>query len=512
VDAGGPGTDGPTIDPSLDVAARVRRAAVERADHVALIEGDERRTYVHLHRRVDGVTAALQALDVAPGDRVAVLLPTSIAFVEVALGVLRAGAVVVPLLPALADDEVRHVLVDSGAVVAVVDDDRHGSVEALTDELPDLDHLLRVDDLVAELDEDADPTLPPRAPEDLAALVYTSGTTGRPRGAMLTRGNLAANQDQSLAGRFEVGAQDVVLLVLPLAHIYAFNVGLGASLTAGATMVLVDRFDPVASLETIAEHRVSVLLGAPPMYVAWLAVEGLAEADLGSLRLAVSGAAPLPVPVIDGFRSATGLTIEEGYGLTEAGPSVSSTAMGADPRPGSVGLPLPGIELRLVDPDGVEVDRGDPGEVWVRGPNVMSGYWHDPEGSAEVLTSDGWLRTGDIATQDDDGYLYLVDRRRDLIIVSGFNVYPAEVERVLHTDPAVADAGVVGVAHPLTGETVVAAVVPVAGADVDPDALVDRCRRQLARYKCPTRVAVVDELPFTGTGKLQRARLRDQLT
>jgi long-chain acyl-CoA synthetase len=504
----------------VDVAARLRRTAAEAPDRTAVIWAGGSRTYRELDARADAACASLVSLGVEPSSRVALVLGTTPSFIEAAAGVLRAGATVVPLLTGLAPDELRHALADSGASVVVAGPERVEALAGLRDELPDLVHLLaadldeatppegvqRWDDLLADAGE---PPRLERDPDDLAALVYTSGTTGRPRGAMLTRGNLAANQDQSLAGRFEVGPEDVVLLVLPLAHIYSLNVGVGASITAGATMVLVERFEPRATLDTVADHRVSVILGAPPMYVAWLESGLLADADLGSVRLAVSGAAPLPAPIFERFRDATGIVIEEGYGLTEASPSVASNAMGPQARPGSVGLALPGIELRLVDAEGEDVVRGDPGEIWVRGPNVFQGYWNDADATATALTRDGWLRTGDVATQDEDGYLYLVDRKRDLIIVNGFNVYPREVERVLQDDPTVSEAAVVGMAHPLTGETVVAFVVPRPGHELDTAGLQGRCRENLARYKCPTRIEVVEDLPTTATGKVRRRELRE---
>jgi long-chain acyl-CoA synthetase len=509
-----PASSSPT---PVDVAARLRHTAAARPDHPALRAGSLVWTYGELDQRVDAATALLQDLDVAPGDRVALVLGTTPAFVVTACAILRAGAALVPLLPGLAPDELRHALRDSGATTAIVGPERAAVVADLRTELPDLAHLLTsdieldgIDVLEDRLELGREPTRLERDPADLAALVYTSGTTGRPRGAMLTRGNLAANQDQSLAGRFEVGPDDVVLLVLPLAHIYSLNVGLGACITAGATMVLVERFDPAATLDTVDDQRISVLLGAPPIYVAWLEGGHLEGRRLPALRLAVSGAAPLPVPVLLRFAEATGVIIEEGYGLTEASPSVTSNAMGPEARPGSVGLPLPGLELRLVGEDGREVEVGDPGEVWVRGPNVFQGYWHDDEATAAALTSDGWLRTGDVGTQDADGYLYLVDRKHDLVIVNGFNVYPREVERVLLEDDTVAEAASVGVSHPLTGETVVAYVVPRAGASMDVDALAARCRAKLARYKCPTRIEVVDDLPHTATGKIRRRELRER--
>lgn len=490
----------------VDVAARLRRSAERQPDRIALVWDGGRCTYGELHARTDAGTALLQGLGVGPGDRVALVAGTTPTFVEVAAAVLRAGAVLVPLLPGLAPDELRHALSDSGARVAVVGPERLEAVAALADDLDGLT-VVATDEWSQRCGAAGAPMPVERQPDDLGAIVYTSGTTGRPRGAMLSRGNLAANQDQSLAGRFEVSGDDVILLVLPLAHIYAFNVGLGAALTVGATMVLVERFEPAATLQSIVEHGVTVVLGAPAIYVAWLRSGVLDDVRLPTLRLAVSGAAPLPPAVLTGFAEATGVTIEEGYGLTEAGPSVTSNAMGPAPRPGSVGMPLPDLEFRLVDDDGADVAPGDPGEIWVRGPNVFQGYWNDPAATAATLTDDGWLRTGDVGVRDDDGYVFLVDRKRDLIIVNGFNVYPREVERVLLDDPDVLDAAVVGVDHPLTGETVVAYVVP-RGGGVDVDHLADTCRARLARYKCPTRFEVVESLPMTASGKVRRRELR----
>ena len=347
-----------------------------------------------------------------------------------------------------------------------------------------------------------------RDPDDVAALVYTSGTTGRSKGAMLSRGNLAANQDQVLATPLAITEDDTVLGVLPLFHIYAMNVGLGASIRAGATILLVERFDPQRTLEDIERHRVTVILGAPPMYVAWLDTPGARERDLSSVRMAVSGAAPLPASVLNRFADELGVPIWEGYGLTEASPAVTTNAMGEEIRPGSVGKPLPGVEVRLVDDRGRDVDLGDPGEVWVRGDNVFSGYWNDDAATAEALV-DGWLCTGDVGVFDEDGYLRLVDRKRDLIIVSGFNVYPREVEEVLYRHPNIAEAAVIGVAHRYTGEAVKAVVVPRHGTELTEDDVLDHCRRSLARFKCPDIVVITDQLPHTSTGKVLRRLLRD---
>ncbi|HUQ38658.1 MAG TPA: AMP-binding protein, partial [Acidimicrobiales bacterium] len=301
---------------------------------------------------------------------------------------------------------------------------------------------------------------------------------------------------------------DVSLGVLPLFHIFGLNVVLGLSLVAGASVVLVERFDPATALETIARHGVTLVAGAPPMFAAWAVLPDADPRAMQSVRLCVSGAAPLSPAVAEEFEERFGVPIWEGYGLTEAAPTVTSSVMGGTAKPGSIGVPLPGMEVRLVDDDGEDALLGDPGEIWVRGPNVFLGYWEDEPASRAALTDDGWLRTGDVAVADDDGYLYIVDRSKDLIIVSGFNVYPAEVEDVLRSHPGIADVAVVGVAHPHTGEAVKAFVVAKAGHHLEEEEVSAFCADNLARYKCPTKVMFVDEVPHATSGKLLRRQLR----
>jgi len=272
-------------------------------------------------------------------------------------------------------------------------------------------------------------------------------------------------------------------------------------------VVLVMRFDPSTALDTIAERGVTVIPGAPPMWTAWAALPDVQATAFVGVRLALSGAAKLPEDAADLLRERYGVIVREGYGLTEASPVVT-TSVGLEARRGSIGRPLPGVTVRLVDNDGDEVPQGDAGEIWVRGENVFQGYWDDEAATRRALHGDGWLRTGDIAVEDDDGYLFLVDRAKDLIIVSGFNVFPAEVEEVLLQHPAVLEAAVVGVPHPHTGEAVKAYVVVAAGADVHEEELIAFCHGQLARYKCPTKVLVVDELPKGMGGKILRRILR----
>jgi long-chain acyl-CoA synthetase len=323
---------------------------------------------------------------------------------------------------------------------------------------------------------------------------------------MLTHGNLLANIDQARSVTGRVAPGDVVYGVIPCYHIFGLNVIVGFSLSVGATVVLVQRFDPATALESIRARGVSVIPGAPALWVAFAHFDEAPADAFSGVRLALSGAAKLPISVSERIEERFGIRIAEGYGLTEASPVVTSSA-GMTPVFGSVGRLLGGMELRLVDDDGSDALVGDAGEIWVRGPNVFAGYLDDAEATARVLTGDGWLRTGDIGMCDAAGRLYLIDRAKDLVIVSGFNVYPAEVEEVLAAHPAVADAGVIGVPHPHTGEAVKAFVVLAPGASIDEDALIDHCRDHLARYKCPGKIMFVDELPRSATGKLVRRDL-----
>jgi long-chain acyl-CoA synthetase len=300
--------------------------------------------------------------------------------------------------------------------------------------------------------------------------------------------------------------RDVVLCVLPLFHVFGLNVLLGQALAAGASVVLVQRFDPSTALETIAQRSVTVLAGAPPMFVAWCALADAPADAFRSVRLVTSGAATLGIETAEAFRDHFGLPVREGYGLTEASPVVTSS-VGIQPRSGSVGRVLPGIEMRVVDANGEDVEDGDPGELYVKGPNVFAGYWHDQAATDRVLI-DGWLRTGDVVLVDDDGYVSIVDRVKDLIIVSGFNVYPAEVEDVIATFPGVAEVAVIGVPHPHTGEAVKAYVVPAPGAELYEEPIIQHCLEHLARYKCPAKVLIVPEVPRTDAGKLLRRILR----
>ncbi len=495
---------------NANVAAFLRASADRHPDATALVVGDDRHTWAELDRAVDAFASGCLRRGLRAGERVAFLLGNSYEFVVAYLGVARAGLVSVPLNPAYTAPEVAVMLADSGARLLLVQAATAGVGREVADALPGcelVDVSSSWDELLARgvvLAEAA------TAPDTLALLLFTAGTSGRPKGAMLTHGALRANVEDLLAltDPPAVTDDDVALVVLPLFHVYGLNTALGLSIAAGATIVLTDRFDPVDTLTLIARHQVTSVAGVPGMYRAWCAVPGLREA-MATVRIASSGAAPLPVRVYEQFEELTGLAIFEGYGMTETAPVVATTLVSGAPKAGSVGQPLPGLEVRLME-DGVEgpevVDDGDPGEVWVRGASVFVGYWPDGAGGPDA---DGWFHSGDVAYADEDGDLHLVDRRREVILVNGFNVYPREIEQVVDDVPGVAEVAVVGVPDDITGEAVLALVVPRVGSIVSPEVVLAHCATRLARFKCPSSVRIVETLPHSATGKIAKGRLRE---
>ncbi|MGY1635236.1 AMP-binding protein [Geodermatophilus sp. SYSU D00742] len=493
-------------DVGTSLSSLVRTAARERPGAPAVVAGAERLTWAELDAQVDSAAAGYAAGGLSPGERVAVQLPNGADWLRAALGALRAGLAVVPVNTAYTDAELEYLLTDSGAALLVAAEERASPAG--------------VPVVAGPPSAEAAPPTVDDDPAALAFLAYTSGTTGRPRGAMLTSAALRANQQQCLAVQpAPVRPDDRVLLVLPLFHVYGLNAGFGLVAATGACTVLVEAFDPAATLALMAREEVTAVPGAPPMYQAWLAAADAAgsDADLrrafAAVRMASSGAAPLPPEVWTAMRERAAVTVWEGYGLTEAGPVVASTLATGRAKPACIGGPLPGVEVRLRDTalhetggDGGDLTEDGPGEIWVRGPNLFSGYWPD---GADGPDAGGWLATGDLAYADADGDLHLVDRRSDLVLVSGFNVYPAEVERVLDSHPAVAESAVIGVPDPRTGAAVRAVVALRPGHQVTFEELRDHAAASLARYKVPTSVQVLAALPHSLTGKVSRARLRE---
>jgi len=458
-----------TTDRTPNLAALLADAARRRPDHPALIWDDGAISWRELEARAAGAARRLVRQGVGAGDVVAVLLPNTWGLAATLWGGLTLGATVAPLNPLLAADERERILGHLGPK-AVID-------SAPTDE-------------TAEAPLIADATAP-------GIVLYTSGSTGQPKGAVLSHAALAVANESWAGPVMGLTPDDRVLAVLPLAHSFGLNGALLAPLLAGVTVVLRERFTPEDTLRVIARHRVTVFPGVATMFARILESPALDPADLSSLRLAVSGAAPCPWTLARDWRQRTGVRIVRGYGMTELFRPISYLAADATDRPDSIGRAVPGVELRVVDD-----------ELWIRSPAAMDGYLRAPEETAAVLADGGWFRTGDLASISDDGYVSIVGRKRELILRGGYSVVPGEVEAALLGHPAVAEAAVIGVAHPELGEEVAAFVTLRPGTSAEAPELIAFCRERLAGYKYPRRVTVVEEMPRSATGKILKAKLR----
>jgi long-chain acyl-CoA synthetase len=519
--------------PTSNLAALATAAARARPHGEALVDGRRRLTWAELARESAGVAAGLSALGLVAGHRVAILLGNRSEFVTTYLGALGAGLVVVPMNHRSPTGEIVRVLADAQARVVVCDDTTvtgtRAAVSGLADALEGADADLRARAVVPQVVVVDAPALPsehayadlaatagtrvpsPQDPEALAALLYTAGTSGRPRAAMLAHRSLLANVEQAAAlTPPPLERDDRVLGLVPLFHVYGLNAVLGQVLRQHACLVLAERFDVEETLALVAEESVTNIPVAPPVLSAWTQRDDLADRFSG-VRTVLSGASPLAPEVALRFQDATGITVHQGYGLTEASPVLTTTLGTSGPhKPGSVGRPLPGVQIRIDDGAGAATDDQDPGEIWVRGENLFSGYWPTGEGGPGA---DGWYATGDIGYLDADGDLFLVDRMKDIVIVSGFNVYPVEVEEAIGEVTGVGEVAVIGAEDPDTGEAVVAYVVPDPVSGLGSDRVVAdvraHCEARLAPFKRPREVHAVDHLPHSVTGKVAKGRLRD---
>ncbi|MHB8399373.1 MAG: long-chain-fatty-acid--CoA ligase [Candidatus Limnocylindrales bacterium] len=549
-----PGVPAEIEVPPVTLDRLLRDAAARWPARVALVFLGARTTYAELDRAVDRMATALRRMGVAPGDRVSIHLPTTPAFVIGFLGTLRAGAIAAPVSPLSVEREIRELLAQTRPRVSICLDLLVPRVRAaraalrevlpvatgtsgvistgIQDSLPRLlrmlyplkarregrwkpvPHSAETPNLFRLLSASpAERIDSPARSVDPAVLQPTGGTTGTPKAATLTHRNLVANAVQVAA--WFPGARPgeaTVLCALPYFHIYGLTVALDYALLMGATQILHPRFDPHSVLTSIARYRPQLFPGAPMFYATLLQLAETQKYDLRSVDACISGSAPLPGPVQDGFEALTGGRVSEGYGLTEASPVTHCNPVHGERRLGTVGLPFPSTEAQVVDLEtGARVlPPGEVGELRVRGPQVMSGYWERPEETATALR-DGWLYTGDISSMDADGYFRIVDRRKDMIIVSGLNVYPREIEDVLHEHPAVAEAAVIGEPHPLKGEVPHAFVVLRPGATATPEELIAHCHRNLSPYKVPAIVEVRAELPRSFVGKVLRRVLAEEV-
>jgi long-chain acyl-CoA synthetase len=490
-----------------NLADLLTRAAEQHTARIALKLDDQEVNYAVLNEGASRIAGILKAKGLEPSDRVGIMLPNVPYFAVVYYGILRAGGVVVPMNVLLKGREVGFYLEDPGAKVVFAwhgfaDAAREGAEKAGTELV-----LVTPGEFEQQLmGAESAPDDAERAGDDTAVILYTSGTTGTPKGAELTHDNLRTNCEVTAQTLVQIGPDDVILGALPLFHSFGQTCGLNASVSGGACLTLIPRFDPGQALEIIQRDRVTVFEGVPTMYHAILAREDRGDYDVSSLRLCVSGGSAMPVEVMRGFESAFGCKVLEGYGLSETSPVASFNHPDRERKPGSIGTPIEGVEMRVVDDDGNPVEQGGVGEIAIRGHNVMKGYWNRPDATADVLDGDGWFRTGDMATVDEDGYFFIVDRKKDMIIRGGYNVYPREIEEVLYEHPAVSEAAVVGVPDDAMGEEVGAAVVLKGEADADD--IRAFVRERVAAYKYPRRIWFLDELPKGPTGKILKREIK----
>ena len=516
----------------LNLAVLLEDSARNVPDRVAVACGPARLSYAELDAKASQVAGALAARGIGPGDRVALSCPNLPYFPVVYYGILKAGATVVPLNILLTEREIAYHLEDSAARAYFCFE---GTAElpigqagrAAFDRTEGCAHFVLLtahpDATSPNPDTETLAEFAHRQPAafasagtsetDTAVILYTSGTTGQPKGAELTHSNVV--QNALLVNRlFGLHPHDVQLLVLPLFHSFGQIVQMNAGFAARATIVLLPRFDAATVLELMQAEQVTLFAGVPTMYHALLNCEETGRFDTekiaARMRIAVSGGAALPVEVMRRFEERFAVPILEGYGLSETSPVATFNRVDRPRRPGSIGLPVWGVEVQIVRDDGSAADDGEPGEIAIRGHNVMKGYFGRPEATANAIDRDGWFRTGDIGTHDADGYLYVVDRKKDMIIRGGFNVYPRELEEVLLTHPAVSLAAVVGVPHSSHGEEVKAFVVRAPGADLTEADLIAWCRQNMAAYKYPRLVEFRDSLPMTATGKILKRELARQ--
>jgi long-chain acyl-CoA synthetase len=490
----------------MNLAAAFADTAQKNSTKIALCWGDREFTYAELLAQAQGVTARLQnEFAVQPSDRVALWVKNCPEFLPAVFGILGAGAVVVPINNFFKPAEVAFIIRDAGANVIISDASLTESQTKVLAELPAV-KLLRAEDIPTSNFQLPTSNFSPRSETDLAAMLYTSGTTGHPKGAMLTHGNFLHNV-ASIIAALDVRPDDRIVVALPQFHSFMFTVGTLLPVLSGAGIVLIKTLSPFKNvLEEIARHRGTILPSVPAFYRALLSVPEFGKLPL---RLCVSGGAPLPVEVFNEFTRKFPFPLREGYGPTETSPVATVNPIYGVNKPGSVGVPIPNVELSIRDESGRELPVGETGEICIRGGNVMRGYWNQPEETAKVLR-DGWLYTGDVGRRDTDGYFFITDRKKDMLLVNGINVYPREIEEVIHQFPGVKETAVIGVPDARKGEQPLAFVAVTDGATVDEKALLQFTRERLADYKVPRRVILLPALPRNATGKILKTELRKQ--
>ncbi len=490
----------------MNLAGILTASAGRTPDRLALRFDESVVTYSDLDRASAQVAGLLGGMGVGPGDRVGLMLPNVSQFAACYYGILRAGAVVVPMNVLLKGREAAFYLSDSEAKVLLAWHQFAEPAEAGASSAGATCVLVGTtafDDALAGIEPNFD--VVERAADDTAVILYTSGTTGTPKGAELTHANLTSNATVT-AALFGVDERAVILGALPLFHAFGQTCALNVSVQVGACLTLIPRFDAERALRIIGRDKVTVFEGVPTMYTAMLHQPNAKEFDVSSLTLCVSGGAALPLEVMRGFEDQFGCVIIEGYGLSETSPVASFNHPDRPRKPGSIGTPVQGSEMKLMDENGAEVPSGEVGEIVIRGENVMKGYWRLPDVTAGTIV-DGWFHTGDLARVDEDGYFFIVDRKKDMIIRGGYNIYPREVEEVLYEHPAIKEVAVIGIPDDYLGEEVGAAIILRDGAHATPEEVREFARAEMAAYKYPRRVWVVDDLPKGPTGKILKREI-----
>lgn len=497
---------------SLNLNENLKKSAARFPNHTAYTFLNQSTTYAELDKLVDCAASGLSAAGIRKGDRVALMLGNCPEFVIAYHGILRAGAVVVPINPVYTSGEISYILSNSQAKAVIAHSSLEATISPLSEKLENLKMVIYTDSIESEwtwerlIHDPKDNFENPSIGEDeLAVILYTSGTTGKPKGAMLSHRNMASNA-ASMSQLAEFTEEDRIIAVLPMFHVFCIATCINIPIACGAAIVIVPKFSPTEVIHTIRREKATLFAGVPTMFRFLLQVPGATAEDFSTIRACFSGGASIPVELLHRFEEKYKVHILEGYGLSETAPVTAFNPLRGTRKPGSVGVDIPEVKNKVVDPNGMEVPRGEIGELIVNGPNVMKGYLGMPEATSSAL-KDGWFYTGDLARMDEEGYIYIVDRKKDMILVGGYNVFPREVEEVLYQHPAIVESAVIGMPDKEYGEIVKAFVV-TNDEGITTDDILYFCQDKLAKYKLPKQVEFMQELPKNSTGKILRRALR----
>ncbi|HLR62899.1 MAG TPA: fatty acid--CoA ligase family protein [Lentibacillus sp.] len=508
----------------MNITKQLTMTARKNRHKPAYIFQDQETSYIELEGAVTKFASRLQQLGYKKGDHIALVVGNSPYYIIGLYGALRMGAVVIPVNPMYTSHEMSYILRNGDVKAIITMDVLLEKFEPIADQLPDVRYYITCES-GADIAHDKSPLSakmksftqmieegslgfddPGSDDEDTAIILYTSGTTGEPKGAMLSHKNIYSNA-KDVADYLTINGEDRVIAALPMFHVFCLTVAVNAPLMNGGTVLIMPKFSPQEVFRVARVHEATIFAGVPTMYNYLLQSAENGQSDFSGIRLCISGGSAMPISLLKGFEKAFDVKVSEGYGLSESSPVTCFNPLDRPRKPGSIGTSILNVENKVVDEFSEEVPPGEVGELIVRGPNVMKGYYKMEEETTAALR-DGWLYTGDMARMDDEGYFYIVDRKKDMVLVGGFNVYPREVEEVLYDHPGVAEAAVIGTPHPESGESVLAFIV-ASDSSLDEAALLEFCKGHLAKYKVPSKMEFMDELPKNTTGKILRKNLRE---